>query len=164
MVKRCVSAGCSKTYRDGVSLYAFPRDPSIRQQWVKQVQRTRAQWSGPTEHSVLCSPHFDDSCFEPDSALAAKMGLVKRRRLKPDAVPTVLERPAPGRLRSSGEAGYTSVSAAGSSHKSSASTLDTDTPSQPKRSRTVYEKIERARVSKDTLNMVVIGTGGRVSM
>ena len=41
---------------------------------MKQVQRTRFQWSGPSEHSVLCSKHFANSCFEPESALWSKMG------------------------------------------------------------------------------------------
>ena len=93
MVKRCGAAECSNTYSDGVHLFKFPRDPAIRQQWVKQVQRTRAQWSGPSEHSILCSKHFTDSCFEPDSVLASKMGIKKCRRLKDDAIPTIFERP-----------------------------------------------------------------------
>ena len=61
----CACCTCS----NGLNLYKFPRDPATRQQWVKQVQRTRPQWSGPSEHSVLCSKHFADSCFEPESAL-----------------------------------------------------------------------------------------------
>ena len=69
MVKRCVAAGCSNTYSDGVSLFAFPRDPSLRQEWLKQVQKTRARWSGPSKHSVLCSCRFTEDCFEPDTLL-----------------------------------------------------------------------------------------------
>ena len=92
MLKRCVAAECSNTYSDVINLYQFPRDPAIRQQWVKQVQRTRAQWSGPSEHSVVGSKHFTDSCFEPDSALASNMGIKKHRRLKHDAIPTIFER------------------------------------------------------------------------
>ena len=94
MVRRCVAAGCTNTYSDNISLYKFPRDPVLRHKWVKQVQRTRSQWSGPSEHSVLCSKHFSDDCFQPDSAIAASMGLQKRRSLKPDAVPTHFERPS----------------------------------------------------------------------
>ena len=59
MVKSCVAANCSNTYRDGVSLFKFPKDPALRQKWIKNVQRTRAKWSGPSEHSVSCSQHFD---------------------------------------------------------------------------------------------------------
>ena len=54
MVKRCVAAECSNTYSDNVSLYKIPRDPILRQQWAKQVQSTRAQLSGPSEHSQFC--------------------------------------------------------------------------------------------------------------
>ena len=59
MVKHCIAAGCSNTYSDNVSLFKFPKDHVLRQKWVKNVQRTRAQWSGPSEYSVLCSQHFD---------------------------------------------------------------------------------------------------------
>ena len=146
MVKRCIAAGCSNTYSDNVSLYKFPRDPVLRQQWVKQVQRTRAQWSGPSEHSVLCSEHFTDCCFQPDSAIAASMGLQKRRMLKPDAIPTVFERPAVQLPSSSGSC----AGASGSSRKRGSSTTSPaaeDTPSQPKKRRGAYEKRERSRVS-----------------
>ena len=70
MPKRFVAAGCSNTYSNKVSLFKFPKVPVLRQKWVKQVQRTRAEWSGPSDHSVLCSDHFDSSCFEPDTKLA----------------------------------------------------------------------------------------------
>jgi hypothetical protein len=94
MVKNCVAANCSNTYGHGVSLFKFPKDRALRQKWIKNVQKTRANWDGPSEHSVLCSQHFESSCFEVDSALAAQMGIQKRKRLKPDAVPTVFDRPA----------------------------------------------------------------------
>ena len=139
MVKRCVAAECSNTYSDGVSLYTFPRDPAIRQQWVKQVQRTRAQWSGPSEHSVLCSKHFTDSCFEPDSALASEMGIKKRRRLKHDAIPTIFERPVSLPSSTQSSVKYP--------QKRPAATSSSDAPSQSKRSRVAYEKRERSRVS-----------------
>ena len=92
MGKRCVAAGCSNTNGDGVSLFRFPRDPALRAQWNKQVQRTRADWKGATEYSVLCSEHFTSKCFEEDSFIAAQFGLTKRKRLKPDAVPSVFHR------------------------------------------------------------------------
>ena len=37
MGKRCVAAGCSNTNADGVSLFRFPRNQSLRQQWNKQL-------------------------------------------------------------------------------------------------------------------------------
>ena len=77
MVKRCVAAGCSNTYSDGDNLFHFPKDHARWQQWIKQVQRTRPQWKGPSEHSVLCSDHFNEDCFKPDTAIASSLGLDK---------------------------------------------------------------------------------------
>ena len=31
---------------------------------MTKVKLTRAKWSGPTEHSSLCSAHFEQTCFE----------------------------------------------------------------------------------------------------
>ena len=89
MVKRCVATGYSNTYKDGISLLQFPRDPALRKQWTKEVQRTCANWQGPSDNSVLCSKHFTNDCFEEDTAIAARFGIKKRRRLKSNAVPTV---------------------------------------------------------------------------
>ena len=91
MVYRCVAAGCSNTPSDRVSLYKFPSDPSLREKWIKQVRRTRAQWTA-AKYSVLCSDHFTADCFEANSAIAATFGISKKRRLKPDAVPTIFYR------------------------------------------------------------------------
>ena len=82
MVKRCVAAGCSYTHADGISLFSFPRDPSLRALWNKQVQRTRADWRDATDYSVLCSEHFTKDCFEQGSVMASQFGIQKRRRLK----------------------------------------------------------------------------------
>ena len=91
MVNRCVAAGRSNTPSDRVSLFKFPSNGVLRRKWEKQVQRTRAQWKA-TEHSYLCSYHFTEDCFEVDLALASQFG-IKKRRLKPGAVPTVFHRP-----------------------------------------------------------------------
>ena len=60
-----------------------------REQWTRQVRRTHAGWSGPTATSYLCSDHFTEDCFDESSLMAAKLGIQKRKTLKPDAVPTV---------------------------------------------------------------------------
>ena len=91
MVKSCVAANCSNKKSPTVSLFNFPKDPELRQKWIKNVQRTRAEWKGPTPNSVLCSEHFESSCFEPCYDLAAKVG-IQMRKLKPDAVPTIFKR------------------------------------------------------------------------
>ena len=46
----------------------------------------------PAEHSVVCSEHFTQDCFEADAATAATFGISKTRRLKPDTVPTIFRR------------------------------------------------------------------------
>ena len=142
MVKNCVAANCSNTYGQGVSLFKFPKDPELRQKWIKNIQRTRANWSGPGEHSVLCSQHFESSCFEVDSELAAQMGIQKRRRLKPDAVPTLFDRPAiqlPSQSQSE-------CDPSGSSRKRASAASSSLAGATTKKPRTAYEKRERSRV------------------
>ena len=143
MVKHCVAAGCSSTYSDGVSLFQFPRDSVLRQQWSQQVRRTRAQWSGLSEYSVLCSKHFTESCFEPSSVLASTLGLEKRRRLKSDAVSTIFKRPTPSfPVGTSGDRSSRRKLAAASTP----TTESSSTTKRVKRSRGAYEKRERSRV------------------
>ena len=142
MVKRCVATGCSNTHADGVSLFSFPRNPSLRARWNKQVQRTRADWRDATDYSVLCSEHFTNDCFEEGSVIAAQFGIQKRRRLKPDAVPTIFHRPAAttasrGSLQEGPSVG----------HKRAAVTGDESIPVEKK---PAFEKRERARVRTES--------------
>ena len=65
MACRCVAVGCRNTHKDGISLFLFPKDSSMRKKWadlvktrVYNVKRHREKWE-PTEHSVLCSKHFE---------------------------------------------------------------------------------------------------------
>ena len=90
MPNRCVAAGCSNTARPGITLYKFPKDPVLRKQWERQVQRTRVKWTA-TESSVLCSKHFSVECFEESTALASQFGISykRSRRLVRGAVPTI---------------------------------------------------------------------------
>ena len=41
MVKHCVVAGCSNTYKDGVSLFLFPKDEELQKKWAQQVKRVK---------------------------------------------------------------------------------------------------------------------------
>ena len=127
MVCRCVAAGCSNTNKDGFSLLLFPKDANLRKKWADQVKRTRANWM-PTDHSVLCSKHFEDSCFEDSTRLSEAMGMKKMKlRLKPNAVPTIFAKPP---LLKRPLAEYQGSS----------------TTTNPKNRRTAYEKRERQRV------------------
>jgi hypothetical protein len=107
---------------------------------VKQVRRTRAQWT-PTKHSVLCSEHFSEDSFEVDSAIAATFGIPKKRRLKPDAVPTIFQR----------QSSLGSASEDQLPRKRLATDTDPPTANSSKRARAAAEKRERIRVSSSYL-------------
>ncbi|XP_041463201.1 uncharacterized protein LOC121414191 [Lytechinus variegatus] len=87
MPARCIVGGCSNTTKDGASLHLFPKDANLRRIWVSKVKLTRANWSGPSDWSVVCSSHFEDADF--DDGLHAAFGMKRTRRLKPDAVPKI---------------------------------------------------------------------------
>ncbi len=91
MPTRCVAGRCSATYSDGVNFFKFPKDEARRRLWIKQVSTTPAKWK-PSKTSMLCSKHFSDDCFEPQVALAASFGIVRRKKLKPSAIPTIFDK------------------------------------------------------------------------
>ena len=84
---RCVAGGCCNTYK-GVSFFNFPKEQPRRRIWISKVQTTRAKWT-VIQHSKLCSAHFTDDCSETELALATSMGINRRKRLKPTAVPSL---------------------------------------------------------------------------
>jgi len=139
---------CSKTYQDGVSLHSFPPDPSLRLEWTRQVQRTRANWPGPTTNSFLCSDHFTSDCYEEDTAIAKGFGIEKRVRLKKDAVPTVFPRRSDCNESSSTDPSSTQSSSVSNTGEQCSSRKrpreDVVVPVEKKR--TAYEKRERLRV------------------
>ena len=121
MVRTCAAAGCSNTNSDGISLFKFPKDKLMRKKWADQVKRHREKWE-PTDHSVLCSKHFEESCFSSDQLLTVSLGLGKKKAsLKSDAVPTLFSKPK-------------------------RKTLEENPPAKRRRSE-AYEKRERQRVS-----------------
>ena len=123
MVKTCVAAGCSNTNKDGVSLHKFHQDRTLRKKVDRSSEEAPRQVG--TNYSVLCSQHFEKSCFMPSPALMLSLGVGKKKpSLKPDAVPTIFSKPL--------------------SHGSKRS-CDFDSPA-PKR-RSAYEKREQCRVS-----------------
>ena len=76
-------------YTEVKSIHDFPhkeKDKIRHQAWVRFVGGRRPNWSS-TNSSVLCSDHFDDSCFTNKREIAVKLGV--NRKLKPDAVPTI---------------------------------------------------------------------------
>lgn len=73
----------------GVSMHMFPKNPVIRQKWIKFVQKRRVDFKAPTAYSALCSAHFKDECFtRPPSLEVLVVGEKLKRVLVPGAVPT----------------------------------------------------------------------------
>ena len=104
MPKRCIAANCSNVASGKVRLYRFPRDKLFSDKWSVQVRRTRADWVAPSKHSVLCSEHFAEECFDKSASLRDAMGFGSNnaRDLLPDAVLALFSRkplqtPAPAR-------------------------------------------------------------------
>ena len=100
MVNRCCVGGCSCTYADGVSLFKFPQDDLLFNEWVKQVRRTRVKWAGPDKYSLVCSKHFTEDCFDNTRLLRQQCGwkLQRLRVLNSTAVPTIFFKPKHGLL------------------------------------------------------------------
>lgn len=90
MPRRCVAAGCNTVSGDGYSLHAFPRNQDLRAKWIRAVKRQRSNWDGPSTHSMLCSKHFEPDCFATEGVrYRDAIGLPTKKRLKPDAIPTI---------------------------------------------------------------------------
>ena len=72
-----------------MSSHVFPKDPGRRDQWIKAIPRK--DWS-PGKRSVVCSLHFEDMDFKvgrKDSNKRRKLGNLRIRCLKDDAVPRI---------------------------------------------------------------------------
>lgn len=95
MPRECAVGGCCNRPKDGVSLHAFPVDEKIRKLWEKAVHSTRKYWAGPSKHTVVCSEHFEDECFDPSYQLKISMGMTSKRSLIKGAVPTKFPRVQP---------------------------------------------------------------------
>lgn len=66
--KTCVAGGpggiscTNNSYTPNVSMYIFPKNEKVRDQWVKFVNVHRPDWK-PSSQSTLCSVDFHESCF-----------------------------------------------------------------------------------------------------
>jgi len=58
----------------------LPQDPTLRAIWIQPVQRTRADSTGPSDQSVVCSKNFTKDCFEKSKDIAADFGIKMRWR------------------------------------------------------------------------------------
>ena len=100
MPKKCCAANCSNQKSSTISLHHFPLKDSKRlAAWNRFIRVKRADWKGPSPHSVLCSAHFLPTDYE--QALQREMGFTKSPALKQDAVPTIHAKPKMDRARPS---------------------------------------------------------------
>ena len=86
----CKTGYGNKKLPPGVSNHVFPKDPERRRRWIKAIPRDN--WT-PSTKSVICSLHFADSDFKTertDSNERRKLGELKCKRLKIDAIPRIL--------------------------------------------------------------------------
>ena len=82
MVQR-LAFNCNIRSQRGVSMYLFPKDPTFRKIWVRNLRRDGFK---VTEFSKVCANHFTADQFKTHPAQAKK--------LRPDAVPTLFDLPS----------------------------------------------------------------------
>lgn len=71
------------------SFYGFPKDTTLKGKWIRAISR---QNFSPTAHSKVCHLHFSDNDFlsvRTDANVRRTRGALKRRLLKPNAVPSI---------------------------------------------------------------------------
>ena len=93
--RRCVAGtanlkSCGNCfYTPGISVHQFPTDPAVRAQWVRFVQRHRVDFGEPVnKYAVLCSAHFEESCFTRNPSLQLEGVSRTRVDLIKGSVPT----------------------------------------------------------------------------
>ena len=76
-------------YTEGKSIHEFPnkaKEKSRHQSWLSFVRKHRPNWNS-TNSSILCSDHFEESCFARNHANAMEPRM--KIRLKADVIPTI---------------------------------------------------------------------------
>ena len=75
-----------------IPTFRFPADESRREIWTSRVPQLN--WT-PSNNSVLCEKHFEESCFKTErndirnDRRKQRKGELQRKELKDDAVPTI---------------------------------------------------------------------------
>ena len=87
MPRTCVAGCSSAAWPEAtgiVSFHRFPdktREPDRYAAWVKQVQRTRMKWNGPTaRESYICNRHFKEEDFEVGPRLMENLGISSAKK------------------------------------------------------------------------------------
>ena len=91
----CVASGLNKvsckntSYTPGISMRRFPKDVRLRRLWTQFVRRHRAKFE-PSEHSTLCSAHFEPTCFQRKLSMGDEaVDKTPRTLLKQGSLPNV---------------------------------------------------------------------------
>ena len=88
----CAVPGCNNASGEGdkVSTFALPKAPVQKKEWIERLNR-----EGVTpEKSRVCEIHFAQECFvPPEENKGARGKVLKRKALKPGAMPSLFLRP-----------------------------------------------------------------------
>ncbi|GFW67860.1 THAP domain-containing protein 3 [Trichonephila clavipes] len=83
-MSHCAAYGCTN-YRKKEeckrkSFFKFPvKNPGLLKAWLKMIRRENFK---PSAHSLICSDHFEETCFE-------YQPFTNRRQLKRGSIPTI---------------------------------------------------------------------------
>ena len=50
-------------FSPGITMHQFPTDAVLREKWIKFVQRHRGDFKPEGKYTLLCSAHFEASCY-----------------------------------------------------------------------------------------------------
>ena len=84
--QQIVTAGCSNTPSDKVSLFKFPKDAGLKKSEKSKFNEKSPVYGRPLITPSFCSEHFTDDSFEINSALTWPE---EKKALKPENVPTI---------------------------------------------------------------------------
>lgn len=88
MVSTCSVLSCASPRGKDIMYHAFPNNPSMVPIWIKACCGGQDLPMEPGRSPRVCSRHFAPDAFQRDLRNEL-LGLAPRRRLKPDAVPTL---------------------------------------------------------------------------
>ena len=88
----CCVPGCSnrRSKRPELSFHTFPSSQVMRRRWIQSIRRDIGPNFQVTANTVVCSAHFELSCYYP--SVNVEVGETSRRhcrRLKKDSVPSL---------------------------------------------------------------------------
>ena len=79
----CKAYGCkNRGSEPGIFRHRFPEDPKLRDEWVHRCGRADFTIKDVNKASMMCSAHFEDSCYERSPKLLAGLGVKFKPSLK----------------------------------------------------------------------------------